>query len=129
VYHTRPATDSDGDSDGAGTQPHKRPHKGLGPARAGYEWVTWFVVPGEGGGMGIALSVILVAIGAIIKFGLNFNIRFVDDDTVGMILMIVGGLGLIVAIIASRGRRNQQVVINEPAGRRPDDRSRARGPD
>jgi hypothetical protein len=66
--------------------------------------------------MGIGFSVFLIAVGAIFKFALTDTlIAGVRLDVVGLILMIVGVIGLAVAIIASNaaGRREAVVVRDD----------------
>ena len=48
--------------------------------------------------MGV-LSVLLIAVGAILKFALKTDSDSVDLETVGVILMVVGGLGLIASLM------------------------------
>jgi hypothetical protein len=56
--------------------------------------------------MGIGISVFLIAVGAIITFALNVAVSGVDLATVGVILMIVGGIGLVwsLLVVATSGR-------------------------
>jgi hypothetical protein len=49
--------------------------------------------------MGIGVSLILVAAGAILVWGVNGNIGSVNEDAIGWILMIVGIVGLILSMI------------------------------
>ena len=49
--------------------------------------------------MGIGVSVFLIAVGAILAFATNLSISEFDLDTVGVILMIVGLLGLVVTLL------------------------------
>ncbi|HEX2050650.1 MAG TPA: DUF6458 family protein [Actinomycetota bacterium] len=49
--------------------------------------------------MGIGASLFLIAIGAILTFALETDISGIDLDTVGIILMIVGGLGLVLSLL------------------------------
>ena len=45
--------------------------------------------------MGIGVSIFLLAVGAILTFALEADISGIDLDTVGVILMIVGIIGLL----------------------------------
>ena len=47
----------------------------------------------------IGTSIVLIAVGAILYYATNFDIEGIEIDTVGLILMIVGILGLIVSLI------------------------------
>ena len=51
--------------------------------------------------MTFAGSLFLIAIGAILRFATHFHIESVDLQTVGVILMIVGGVGFLIAIAQS----------------------------
>ena len=46
-----------------------------------------------------ALSILMIAAGAILKFAVKADDDNVELGTVGVILMIVGGIGLIVSLI------------------------------
>jgi hypothetical protein len=41
----------------------------------------------------------LIAVGAILKFAVNWQVNEVDLQAVGVILMVVGGLGLVLSLI------------------------------
>lgn len=47
--------------------------------------------------MGIGVSIFLLAIGAILTFALDAELSGIDLDTVGVILMVVGIIGLIMS--------------------------------
>jgi uncharacterized protein DUF6458 len=56
--------------------------------------------------MGIGTSLFLVAAGAILYFAVDAHVSGLDITTVGLILMICGGLGLIISLfILSSYRR------------------------
>ncbi len=68
--------------------------------------------------MDTATGVFLLAVGAILKFAINASIRGVELDTVGLILMLAGGLILIVSLFyeaqwSDRLRRSDRVVVEE----------------
>ncbi len=44
--------------------------------------------------MGIGVSIFLLALGAILAFAINVQTSGIDLNTVGVILMVVGGIGL-----------------------------------
>lgn len=52
--------------------------------------------------MTIGVAVFLLALGAILRYAITFSIAGVSLATVGLILMIAGGLGLVAALIVSR---------------------------
>lgn len=56
--------------------------------------------------MGIGLGIVLIVIGAILLFAYNGNVPYMDDDTLGIILIIAGVIAVIAAVVitAQRGR-------------------------
>jgi len=59
--------------------------------------------------MTIGAGIFLIAVGAILKFATNWHVSGLSIDTVGVILMIAGAVGLILGLwqelIWSRRRR------------------------
>ncbi len=53
--------------------------------------------------MGIGISVFLIAVGAILTFAVQVTVSGVDLDTVGVILMIAGAIGLLWSLIVLNG--------------------------
>ena len=51
------------------------------------------------GAMGIAVSLLLIAFGAILTWAVNKEPSGIDLDAVGVILMIVGLVGLVLSLI------------------------------
>jgi hypothetical protein len=49
--------------------------------------------------MTIGGSLLLIAVGAILRYATNFNVNGIDIAEVGLILIIVGAVGFAVAII------------------------------
>lgn len=49
--------------------------------------------------MGIGLSIILIAVGAILRFAVTLSTKNVNWDIVGDILMVVGIVGLVFSLI------------------------------
>jgi uncharacterized protein DUF6458 len=49
--------------------------------------------------MGIALSLLLVAAGAILTWAVSADVSGVDIQTVGVILMVVGIVGAILSVV------------------------------
>ena len=71
--------------------------------------------------MGVSTSIFLIAVGAILKFAVNWQVDEVDLQAVGVILMVIGGLGLILSLIfwsswGGFGRR--EVYVNGGSRRR-----------
>ena len=49
--------------------------------------------------MGIGISIFFLAVGAILTFAVNVTAQGVNLDTVGVVLMVVGGLGLLLSLL------------------------------
>jgi hypothetical protein len=49
--------------------------------------------------MGIGTSLLLIAIGAILRFAVTVSISGFNLQTVGLILMIVGAVGLVISLL------------------------------
>jgi len=68
--------------------------------------------------MGIGVSIFLVAVGAILTFAVDATVNGLDIATVGVILMIVGGVGLLISLLMidtwRRGRPVGGSAINDP---------------
>jgi hypothetical protein len=64
--------------------------------------------------MGIGVSIFLVAVGAILAFAVNVQTEGFNLNTVGIILMIVGGIGLLLSLLfwssMPWGRRDETVI-------------------
>ena len=71
--------------------------------------------------MGIGVSVFLIAVGAILSFALETGVDGINLDTVGVILMIVGAIGLLMSMLfwssfapfGAAGNRSETVVREE----------------
>ena len=48
--------------------------------------------------MDIGTSLFLIAVGAILDFAVEDHVKHVDLQTVGVILMIVGGIGILLSL-------------------------------
>ena len=76
--------------------------------------------------MGIGVSLILIAAGAILTWAVNATVSGVDINTIGVILMVVGVIGLLLSLMfwsswggwgaPARGRRVTTVDDGPPAG-------------
>lgn len=71
--------------------------------------------------MSLGTSIVLIAIGAILRFAVHVSTRGFNLHTVGVILMIVGIVGLIISLIwmtvwadRRRVRRRDAVVVRDP---------------
>ena len=49
--------------------------------------------------MAIGTSILLIAVGAILKYAVTAHVSGIDLQTVGVILMLVGILGLILSLL------------------------------
>jgi uncharacterized protein involved in exopolysaccharide biosynthesis len=79
--------------------------------------------------MTIAAGIFLIAVGAILRYATDFDIRDVQMDTVGLILMIAGVAGLVLSFFQeSLWSRRRERVVEQPVERErvverpPDDR-------
>ena len=64
--------------------------------------------------MGIGTSIFLIALGAILKFAVHTSISGVSIQTIGVILMVVGVLGLVLSLVwMSQARRRGAVVVED----------------
>jgi hypothetical protein len=71
--------------------------------------------------MRIGASLVLIALGAILKFAVTYHANGVNLSTVGVVLMVVGVLGLLItlAMLGTRRRtdieyRRDGVTYTEP---------------
>lgn len=57
--------------------------------------------------MGLGTSLLLIAIGAVLRFAVSVRAHGFSIHTIGVILMIVGGVGLVLSLLwmASARRR------------------------
>ena len=70
--------------------------------------------------MYIGTSIFLIALGAILKYAVTATVAGLDVQTVGVILMVAGILGLLLSIfleVTARGRRRDVVVEERPVVR------------
>ena len=77
--------------------------------------------------MALGTSLFLIAVGAVLRFAVTATTSGFNIQTVGLILMIVGGIGLVIALFwmavwADRGRHGGTAAPDDPyypAGRNP----------
>lgn len=55
--------------------------------------------------MGLGLGVVLVVVGAVLMWALQVNLSWVDDNTLGLILFIVGIVTIVLSLIMNVQRR------------------------
>ena len=69
--------------------------------------------------MGLGVSIFLIAVGAILTFALEATADGIDLDTVGVILMVVGVVGLLASMLfwsswgGRGGTRRTEVVEHD----------------
>lgn len=64
--------------------------------------------------MTIGASIFLIAVGAILKFAVTATVAGIDIQTVGVILMVAGGLGLVVGLFLIFNDRDKTVPPGPP---------------
>jgi Domain of unknown function (DUF6458) len=64
--------------------------------------------------MGIGTSILLIAVGAILRYAVNVTVSEIELETVGLILIIVGIIGLVISLAVV-------FMGNGDRPRRPDD--------
>jgi hypothetical protein len=65
--------------------------------------------------MTIGGSIFLIAVGAILRYAVTATVAGIDIQTVGLILMIAGVIGLLIGlfVLATESRRPDRVVVDE----------------
>lgn len=64
--------------------------------------------------MRIGAALLLIAVGAILKFAVTAKVSGVDVGIVGVILMVVGIIGLLFELFMLANRRRDTVVTHAP---------------
>jgi hypothetical protein len=74
--------------------------------------------------MTFAGSIFLIVVGAILRFATHFHVKGLDLRTIGLILIIAGVVGLVIAIwqwaVWSLRSRRSGVVVDDRRGTDPD---------
>ena len=60
--------------------------------------------------MGIGLSILLIAAGAVLTWAVHFHVAGVSIHLIGIILMVVGAVGLLASLIVFGGGRRDPVT-------------------
>jgi hypothetical protein len=71
--------------------------------------------------VGISTSLFLIAVGAILAFAVDVNAEGFDINTIGVILMIVGGLGALLSLLfwgSWGGFGHREVMVDRGVPRR-----------
>ena len=65
--------------------------------------------------MTVGASIFLIAVGAILRYAVTTTVAGIDIQTVGLILMIAGIIGLLIGlfILATDARRRDRPVIDD----------------
>lgn len=66
--------------------------------------------------MALGTSILLIAVGAILKFAVNVDTEGFNLNTIGLILMIVGIIGLLVSLLMGSmwsDRRADRTVVRD----------------
>ena len=64
--------------------------------------------------MGIGAGIVLIAVGAILAFAVNFQVSGIEISTIGFILMAAGVIGIVVALVMNNQRsRTRHTVVRE----------------
>jgi sugar phosphate permease len=69
--------------------------------------------------MTIGASIFLIAVGAILKYAVNATVSGIEIQTIGLILMIAGVVGLVIGLFLLTQSRDRPVAYDD---RRVDDR-------
>ena len=69
--------------------------------------------------MGIGLGVVLLVLGAILYWAVEIDIPGIEDNTLGLILMVAGVIALVLGLIMGAQAGRTKTVVEE---RRTDDR-------
>jgi hypothetical protein len=71
--------------------------------------------------MTIGASIFLIAVGAILRYAVDITVQGIEIQTIGLILMIAGAVGLLIGLfLLTQADRRREVVY--------DDRDRYRDP-
>jgi hypothetical protein len=70
--------------------------------------------------MTIGASIFLIAVGAILRYAVDVTVSGIEIQTIGLILMIAGAVGLLIGLflLASTDRRRAVAYEDDPAVRR-----------
>jgi hypothetical protein len=60
--------------------------------------------------MGVGVGVVLLVVGAILYWAVEVDIPGVSDNTLGIILMVVGVIAIVLALVMNQQRSRTKVV-------------------
>lgn len=80
--------------------------------------------------MTIGAGIFLIAVGAILKFATNFRVQEISVDTIGVILMVAGLVGLLIGLFQEIvwSRRTRPVAPGEAPPPAVEERREVRDP-
>lgn len=61
--------------------------------------------------MTVGVSLFLIALGAILLFAVTATLAGVSINTIGVILMVVGGIGLLYALVVEMGTDRRRTTL------------------
>jgi uncharacterized membrane protein len=65
---------------------------------------------GDAESMGIGTSIVLIAVGALLKFAVTAHVSGIALATVGTILMVVGVIGLLISLFVLASWRDRETA-------------------
>ena len=68
--------------------------------------------------MGIGTSIFLIGLGAVLRYAVTITIEGVELQTVGLILMVVGIVGLVISLAVLFMAEDRRRAPDEPPTRR-----------
>jgi hypothetical protein len=64
--------------------------------------------------MTIGASIFLIAVGAILKYAVDVTVQGIEIQTIGLILMIAGAVGLLIGLfLLTQADRRREVVYDD----------------
>ena len=64
--------------------------------------------------MTIGASIFLIAVGAILKYAVDVTVQGIEIQTIGLILMIAGAVGLLIGLfLLTQADRRRGVVVDD----------------
>lgn len=68
--------------------------------------------------MGLGVSLLLIAVGAILIWGLQSDVAGISEDAIGVILIVIGALGIILSMLfwsswGGMGGRRRSTYVEE----------------
>ena len=66
--------------------------------------------------MTAGFGIFLIALGAIIRYAINFEVAGIDESTIGLILMIAGAAVLVIALIQMAMYRDRDRAVAHERG-------------